>query len=332
MVKIAILGSGSFGTSLSIIFNEYGNQVVLWSHNTSHIDSMKLEKENKRFLPGIKISNNIKLTSDINLIKDSDIIILAVPSVAIIDIVKFIKPIVDKNSIIVNVSKGLSMEKGELLSDIIQEYLSNPVVILSGPSHAEELAKGIPTTMVACSKNLSDAIYIQDKLMNKTLRIYVNDDIIGTQVGSALKNIIALACGICDGMGLGDNSRAALMTRGLAEISRLGIAMGAKKETFSGLTGLGDLIVTCTSLHSRNRRAGILIGKGVSVEDAINQIDMVVEGYSCTKDAFFLAKKYNVTMPIVEILYYVLYGNGNLKEVVDKLMDRPKRHEYEQII
>ncbi|MEG2597138.1 MAG: NAD(P)H-dependent glycerol-3-phosphate dehydrogenase, partial [Oscillospiraceae bacterium] len=237
-----------------------------------------------------------------------------------------------KDTVVASVAKGLENGTHKRLSEVIEEEIPHhPIVILSGPSHAEEIARGVPTTIVAASKCRNSAEYIQDTLSNKTLRIYVSDDVIGVGLGGALKNIIAVCAGICDGLELGDNAKAALMTRGLAEIARLGVAMGADRETFSGLAGIGDLIVTCTSMHSRNRRTGILIGQGLSPDEAVERVGMTVEGCIATQSAHELAKEKGVSMPIVEQLYDVLYGHKDIKQVISNLMERPKRHENEKI-
>ena len=264
---------------------------------------------------------------------NSIIIVLAVPSQAIRSVCNQIKPFIKDEQIIVDVAKGLEKGTGLRLSEVVEEELpNNPYVTLSGPSHAEEVARDIPTTVVVASTNLEVARRVQDIFMGPKFRVYTNPDIVGVELGGALKNIIAFGAGICDGLGLGDNSKAALMTRGIREISRLGVAMGADASTFSGLSGIGDLIVTCTSMHSRNRRAGILIGQGKSLEETLEEVKMVVEGITATEVAYEVSKKLNVDMPITSAIYYILHSNLNPNEVVIDLMMRNKTHEMEEIV
>lgn len=332
MANIFILGSGGFGTALAVMAHKYGQQVTLWSAFQEEIDDIRFHGENKKKLPGVAVDLSIDLTSDITGAQKADIAIIAVPSFAIRSVAKQLADVISPQTIVVNVGKGLEADTLKRFSEVIAEELpKNAVVVLSGPSHAEEIARGVPTTIVASSKCRKSAEYIQEHLGNETLRIYVNDDIIGVELGGALKNIIALCAGICDGMSLGDNAKAALMTRGLAEIARLGTAMGAKSETFAGLAGVGDLIVTCTSMHSRNRRAGILIGQGLTAEEAADRVGMVVEGINATKAAYQLAKKMQIEMPIVEQLYAVLFENADIRQALKKLMGRPQRHENESV-
>jgi len=332
MANIFVLGSGGFGTALAVMAHKYGQKVTLWSAFQEEIDEIRFYGENKKKLPGVAVGIAIELTTDISLVKDADIAILAVPSFAVRAVAKQLAANITPKTVVVNVAKGLEADTLKCFSDVIEEELPyNPVVVLSGPSHAEEIARGVPTTVVASSKDRASAEYIQEILGNETLRIYVNDDITGVELGGALKNIIALCAGICDGMGLGDNAKAALMTRGLAEIGRLGVAMGAKHETFAGLTGVGDLIVTCTSMHSRNRRAGILIGQGLSAEEAADRVGMVVEGIHAAKAAYQLAKKMKVEMPIVEQLYQVICEGQDVRLALKNLMGRAQRHEDEKV-
>ena len=330
MANIFILGSGGFGTALAVMAHKYGQKVTLWSAFQEEIDEIRFHGENKKKLPGVAVDLSIDLTSDITGVKEADIAIIAVPSFAIRSVAGQLKNVIAPQTIVVNVGKGLEADSLKRFSEVIAEELpKNAVVVLSGPSHAEEIARGVPTTIVASSKCRKSAEYIQEHLGNETLRIYVNDDTIGVELGGALKNIIALCAGICDGMSLGDNAKAALMTRGLAEIARLGTAMGAKEETFAGLAGVGDLIVTCTSMHSRNRRAGILIGQGLTAEEAADRVGMVVEGINATKAAYLLARKMEIEMPIVEQLHAVLCEGADIRQALKKLMSRPQRHENE---
>ncbi len=331
-MKIVILGSGGFGTSLAVMLHRCGYEVSLWSAFSQEIGQIRKYGENRKLLPGIPVDSSIDLTDDISAVSEADLLIFAVPSFALRETAQKAKAHLSKDTVLVNVGKGFEETSQKRLSVVLEEeFPENKIVILSGPSHAEEIARGIPTTIVAASKCRESAEFVQDVLMNSNLRIYVNDDVVGVELGGALKNIIAVCAGICDGMDLGDNSKAALMTRGIAEISRLGVAMGAKVETFAGLTGMGDLIVTCTSMHSRNRRAGIYIGQGLSAKDAIERVGMTVEGCMACNSAYRLAQKYGVDMPIVTELYQVLHEEKSIKDVVLDLMERPKRHENEDI-
>jgi glycerol-3-phosphate dehydrogenase (NAD(P)+) len=329
MAKIVILGSGGFGLSLAIMAERYGHDVTVWSKFQKEIDDIRTHGEHIQKLPGAPVSERIKLTSDISCISGCDVLIFGIPSSFIRSVAKEAKPYIDSKMIIVNTGKGLEEGSLKLLSQVLEEELeSENIVVLSGPSHAEEVARGIPTTIVAASENKKASAYVQETLGNGSLRIYLNDDVVGCEIGGALKNIIALCAGICDGLGYGDNTKAALMTRGIHEIACLGVAMGAKLHTFSGLTGIGDLIVTCTSMHSRNRRAGILIGQGISPEAAVEKVG-TVEGYHCCKTAYMLAQRLGVEMPITNQLYSVLFENGDVKKSLDELMGRPQKYEEE---
>ncbi len=331
MASISILGAGGFGISLAVMAQNEGHDVTLWTKFENEASLLREKRTNERLLPSVVIPDGVKITSDISETKDADLVIMAVPSFAVRETATRLKGIVPESTVVANVGKGLEDGSLKRLSQVIAEEIPNPIVVISGPSHAEEVSRGVPTTVVAASANRKSAELVQDILMNSTLRIYTNDDIVGVELGGALKNVIALCAGIADGLGLGDNSKAALMTRGITEIARLGVAMGAKTETFAGLSGIGDLIVTCTSMHSRNRRAGILIGQGVSAQDAVKQIGMTVEGYMCAKSAYELAKRARVDMPIIEEAYNVLYCGKDPKDGLRDLMDRPKRHESEVI-
>ena len=331
MSKITVLGSGGFGMSLAIMADKFGHEVTVWSAFADEIERIRQDKEHKKLLPGVPVKESINLITDISKIGESDIVIFAIPSTFVRKIAKLAAPYIPANSVILNTGKGLEDGTFKRLSVVLEEEIpNNPIVVLSGPSHAEEVAIGMPTTIVASSKDMSKANYIQEQLSNSTLRIYANDDVVGCELGGALKNIIALCAGICDGMGYGDNTKAALMTRGITEIARLGVALGGRMDTFAGLTGIGDLIVTCTSMHSRNRRAGILIGQGINPQKAVEQIG-TVEGYTCSKVAWELCKHTNVDMPITEQLYEILFCNKNVKDALTDLMKRPKKHESESI-
>lgn len=332
MAKFTILGSGGFGISLAIMLDRLGHDVTVWSAFEKEIDEIIKDGEHKAKLPGVKIPKTINFNANISCISGSNVVLLGIPSPYVRDVVKKAATYVTSEMIIVNTSKGLENGTHKLISDVIREEIpTSPIVILSGPSHAEEVAMGVPTTVVAASDNNEAAVYIQDIMSSNVFRIYINSDVVGCEIGGALKNIIAVCAGICDGLNYGDNTKAALMTRGITEIGRLGVAMGASSTTFSGLTGIGDLIVTCTSMHSRNRRAGILIGQGVSPQEAVKIVG-TVEGYNCCKVALELAQKVGVSMPITEHLNEVLFNNGNVKEALGKLMSRPKKSEAEQFI
>lgn len=332
MAKITILGSGGFGISLAVMLDKLGHDITVWSAFKEELETIKRDGEHRAKLPGVKIPESIKFNSDISCITGGDVVLLGIPSPYVRDVSKKAAPYITKKMIVVNTSKGLENGSLKLISDVIREEIpESPIVILSGPSHAEEVALGIPTTVVAASEDLNAAEYIQEIMSSNVFRIYINSDVIGCEIGGALKNIIALCAGICDGMNYGDNTKAALMTRGITEIARLGAAMGAEVSTFAGLTGIGDLIVTCTSMHSRNRRAGILIGQGVSPQEAVKLVG-TVEGYNCCKIALELAQKVGVSMPITEQLSKVLFDDGNVKEAIGKLMSRPSKCEKESVM
>ena len=304
-----------------------GHDVTVWSKFQSEIDDIRTHGEHTQKLPGVPISESIAMTSDISCIKGCDLLIFGIPSTFVRDVAKLAAPFIDDNMVIVNTGKGLEEDSLKTLSEVIcEEIKTDKLVVLSGPSHAEEAARCNPTTIAASSHNMKAAEYVQKELGNSSLRIYLNRDVIGCEIGGALKNIIALCVGICDGMGYGDNTKAALMTRGIHEIARLGRAVGANILTFSGLTGIGDLIVTCTSMHSRNRRAGILIGQGVSPEEAVKRVG-TVEGYFCCKAAYDLSRKLGVEMPITEQLNEILFHGGDVREALTKLMNRPQVYE-----
>lgn len=333
MKKMCVLGAGSWGTALALVLAQNGHYVKMWTLNKEQCEYINYNRENKTYLPGVHIHQNIVVTTDQEeAIKDSEIVVLAVPSQVIRSVCKQIKPYIMDEQILVDVAKGLESHTGLRLSDVVKEELpNNKYVVLSGPSHAEEVSKNIPTTVVVASEEIEVAEKIQDLFMNSTFRVYTNPDLVGVELGGALKNIIAFGAGICDGLGYGDNAKAALMTRGIREIARLGVAMGAKHSTFSGLSGIGDLIVTCTSMHSRNRRAGILIGQGKGLEETLEEVSMVVEGITATKVAQEVGAKLDVDMPITNAIYAVLYEGANPNEVVVELMMRDKVHEMEEL-
>lgn len=332
-MKISIIGSGSWGTALATVLSENGHNVVLWSFKKKEAEDIIKYGENREFLPGIELSDKIFVTYNKEDVKNSDVVVFASPSKFVRSIAESFKDILQGNEIIVNVAKGLEDNSLLRLSQVIKEvYPDSKVCVLSGPSHAEEVAKKIATTVVVASEDIKIAEMLQDIFMNVYFRVYTNTDITGVELGGALKNLIALAAGISDGMGYGDNTKAALMTRGIFEISKLGRAMGAKAETFGGLTGIGDLIVTCTSMHSRNRRAGILLGQGKSLQEALDEVHMVVEGVNTAKAAYDLSVKYNVDMPITREIYEVLFNNKDVKIAVNHLMTRDKKKEEQLFI
>lgn len=326
MSDITILGAGGWGLGIAILLNNNGHKVTMWSALENEIEMLKKDRENKNSLPGIKISENINLNSNLEqAVKDKDMIIMAVASSYTRQTAAKLKGLVKENQLIVNVAKGVEENTLYTLTEVIKDELPNAdVAVLSGPSHAEEVGRGMPTTCVAGADTKETAEYIQNVFMSNCFRVYISSDVLGIELGGALKNVIALAAGIADGLGYGDNTKAALITRGINEIGRLGVAMGGKTETFAGLTGIGDLIVTCASMHSRNRRAGILIGKGYTMEEAMNEVHMVVEGVYSAKAALALGKKYNVQLPIIEKVNEILFEGLDAGEAVSDLMLRNK--------
>jgi glycerol-3-phosphate dehydrogenase (NAD(P)+) len=330
--KIAVIGAGSMGTAVSILLGKNGHSVKMWSIFKDEVDMINTLREQKDKLPGAKVPENVVCTCDLEeAVKDSQLVVIVIPSQTIRQNAKEISKYINQSKMIACFSKGLEAETGLRLSEVIgQEIPGAQVIALSGPCHAEELSTDIPSAYVAASESREAAEFAQDIFMSPNFRVYTSEDIIGVELGGALKNVIALCAGISDGLGFGDNTKAALMTRGLAEITRLGVAMGANPHTFSGLAGVGDLIVTCTSMHSRNRRAGILIGQGRNAKQAMEEIRMVVEGITTAKAAYELAKKVNVSMPITTEAYKVLFEDKNAKQAVVDLMMRDKKHEIEE--
>lgn len=328
-MKIAVIGSGSWGCAASILLATKGYDVYLWSWQQEETDRLAKDRENKLVLPGKKFPDNITCSHDMELcVKDADLIVTVAPSPATRTTAKQLAPFVKEGQVLVNLSKGL--EDGTLLrlSQVYKEEIPQATIaIMSGPSHAEEVSEFMPTTNVVAADDIEVAKYIQNIFMTDFFRVYTGTDIVGTELGGALKNVIALCAGICDGVGYGDNSRAALITRGLAEITRLGVKMGAKPETFAGLSGVGDLIVTCTSMHSRNHRAGILLGKGYSLKETLDEVQMVVEGVNTIGAAYNLSKKYDVSMPITSESYKILFEGKDPKHAVIDLMTRSKTAE-----
>lgn len=334
--KVAVIGAGSWGTALAMVLADNGHEVKLWSHNEFQVEEINQFHTNKKYLPEIILPELIVgYASLLDALVGVDKIILAVPTKAIREVLGKIRAVQKTPLTIVHVSKGIEPDTLLRISEVINQEmpknLLNDIVVLSGPSHAEEVSLRHPTTVAVTSDNMVAAEKIQDLFINQSFRVYTNPDVIGVEIGGALKNIIALAAGITDGLGYGDNAKAALITRGLAEIARLGTKMGANPLTFSGLTGIGDLIVTCTSIHSRNWRAGNMLGKGHTLDEVLSSMGMVVEGVRTTKAAFQLADKYEVSMPITTALYHVLFSGVNPKDAVDRLMARGKTNEMDDL-
>lgn len=332
-MNLTLCGGGSWGTAIARLLSNKGHKVNFYIRNKEVIEDIKKNKENSKYLPGAKFENEINLTNDLeSVLNGIDAFIIGVPTSSIREILNKIKNKISKDTIIVNLSKGIEVESLDRISEISKEILiDNPFVALSGPSHAEEVGKDIPTTLVASSENLEVAQLIQKEFSTPIFRIYTNPDLVGVEMGGALKNIIALAAGMNDGLGYGDNTKAALMTRGIYEMSKLGISLGANPHTFNGLSGIGDLIVTCTSMHSRNRRAGILIGEGKSMDEACKEVGQVVEGVKTVKSAYKLSQIKGIEMPITKALYRVLYEGYDPNKAVYELMTRKNKDEIEQI-
>lgn len=329
MAKVSVIGAGSWGTAISKLLSTNGHEVTVWSIMEDEIQMLKTEHEHKSKLPGVVLPETIEFTTDLEgSVKGRDLLVLAVPSPFTRSTAHKMAPYVEDGQIIVNVAKGIEESTLMILTDIIkQEIPKCNAAVLSGPSHAEEVGREIPTTVVAGAKDQKTAEYIQNIFMNQVFRVYTSPDMLGIELGGALKNVIALAAGAADGLGCGDNTKAALITRGIAEMSRLGVAMGGRIETFNGLTGIGDLIVTCASVHSRNRKAGYLMGQGKTMQEAMDEVKMVVEGVYSAKAAIILAKKYDVSMPIVEEVNKVLFEDKPAKEALSDLMLRDKKTE-----
>ena len=328
MSKVGFIGGGSFGTALGILLANKGNEVSIYDKDQSVVDDININRKNDRYIKDLDIPLNLTAYNNLDdAIEGIDYLVLAVPSHIIRIVARSLKGKLNANVPIVSIAKGIEEGTDIRLSEVTNEELPNKVVVLSGPSHAEEVALKIPTTLVVTSKDMECAKEIQDLFMTSYFRVYTNDDIVGVEIGGAVKNIIALAAGVIDGIGYGDNTKAALMTRGMKEISRIGVALGGKEDTFYGLTGMGDLIVTCTSMHSRNRRAGILIGKGKTLDSALKEVGMVVEGVKACKAFYELKEKMNISMPITDSLYKVLFQGKSAEEGVKELMERDKKNE-----
>lgn len=328
-MKITVVGSGGWGTALAIHLCKNGHEVTLWSHNPEKAASMTSTRVNP-MLPGAILPPELVCSGDPASVRGRDMVVLASPSFPFRGVCQTIAPHLDRQSLLVSVTKGIEPETLLRMSQVAGEVTGHTVAVLSGPSHAEEVARGIPTGCVAACGDKAAAELVQDAFMSDRFRVYVNPDVVGVELGGALKNVIALCAGISDGLGFGDNTKAMLMTRGLTETARLGLALGARRETFTGLAGVGDLIVTCTSMHSRNHRAGILIGQGVEPQEAVKQIGAVVEGFYAAKTALELAHKHGVEMPITEAAYAVLYEGMAPAEAMRQLMARDRKQETEE--
>ena len=330
-MKITVLGSGGWGTALSLLLLDNGNDVTLWSFLEKEAEVLRATRENP-MLKGVVLPEALKITTSMDVLADSELVVMATPSFAVRETARKAAPLLRQDAVVVSVAKGIEKDTALCLTQIIEEELKGKgrVVALSGPSHAEEVGRRVPTGCVAASTDMAAAELVQDVFMSPRFRVYTNSDVLGVELGAALKNVLALCCGVSDGMGLGDNTKALLMTRGMTEMARLGVALGGRKETFAGLSGMGDLIVTCTSMHSRNRRCGILVGQGKSVEEAMKEVGATVEGYYAALSAHQLAEKAGVEMPICECAYRVLYEGQSVREVVGALMSRNKKREVDE--
>ncbi|MEO2238511.1 NAD(P)H-dependent glycerol-3-phosphate dehydrogenase [Dorea sp. YH-dor226] len=330
MANVGIMGAGSWGTALALLLHKNNHQVTVWSISEDEVRMLSEKREHTSKLPGVKLPEDMEFTSDMEAaIQGKDFIVLAVPSPYTRSTARNMKPYVADGQIIVDVAKGIEEDTLMTLSQQIKEEIPHAdVAVLSGPSHAEEVGRGLPTTVCIGATTEKTAKYLQEMFMNEVFRVYISPDMLGMELGGSLKNVIALAAGIADGMGYGDNTKAALITRGIAEIARLGVKMGGAIETFSGLTGIGDLIVTCASVHSRNRKAGYLMGQGKSMQEAMDEVQMVVEGVYSAKAAAKLGKKYGVAMPIIDKVNEILFEGKDPKEAVNELMLRDSKAEH----
>ncbi len=331
-MNITVLGSGGWGTALAVMLCENGHDVTLWSFLQSECDEINRSREHKQFLPGVRLPDNLTVTTDLAC-ANCNFVINATPSFGLVSTLTKAEKYIPMGATVVNVSKGILLTDSgyRCMSAVIEDLLpGRHIVAVTGPSHAEEVGRRVPTAILAASKSKESAELVQEVMMNERFRVYTTPDVVGAELGGALKNVIALAAGILDGLGLGDNSKAALMTRGLTEMARLGVAMGGNSTTFAGLSGVGDLIVTCTSMHSRNRRAGILIGQGCTADEAIEKVGATVEGYYAAKAAHEWSQKAGVEMPITDAVYNVLYHGADPAEGIKTLMCRGKKHETEE--
>ena len=327
-MKVSVVGSGAWGTALAIRLHKNGHDVTMWTFETNLIEEMETTRRNPR-LPGAVLPEGLKISGDYGCVRGSELVVIASPSFPMRSVCRGVAPYIDEMAVVASVTKGIEEGTCKRMSQIVAEETGKKVVVLTGPSHAEEVSQDIPTGLLAACEDQALAEFVQDAFMSEQLRVYTSADPVGAELGAALKNVIALCAGICDGLGHGDNTKAMLMTRGLTELARLGVAMGANKDTFTGLSGVGDLIVTCTSMHSRNRRAGILIGQGKGVQEAMKEVGAVVEGYYAAKSAWALAQKMDVEMPITEAAYKVLYEGMSAKDMTQELLMRRKKAESE---
>ncbi len=327
-MKAAVIGSGAWGTALAIRLCKNGHDVTMWTFETNLIEEMVATRRNPR-LPGAQLPESLKISGDYACARGCKLVVIASPSFPMRSVCRGVAPFIDEDAVVVSVTKGIEDGTCARMSEIVAQETGKRIVVLTGPSHAEEVALDMPTGCLAACEDQALAEFVQDAFMSEYFRIYTSPDPVGAELGAALKNVIALCAGVCDGLGCGDNTKAMLMTRGLTEIARLGVAMGAHKDTFAGLAGVGDLIVTCTSMHSRNRRAGILIGQGKDVQTAMKEVGAVVEGYYAAKSAWALAQKMGVEMPITEAAYKVLYEGLDAKTMTHELLTRRKKAESE---
>ena len=327
-MKAVVVGSGAWGTALAIRLCKNGHDVTMWTFEKDLIPEMEATRRNPR-LPVAVLPDNLKISGDYACVSGCKLVVMASPSFPARSVGKGVAPYIDKDAVVVSVTKGLEAGTHKRMSEVVAETTGHEVVALTGPSHAEEVSIDVPTALVSACENQEMAELVQDAFMADCLRVYTSSDPVGAELGAALKNVIALCAGITDGLGCGDNTKAMLMTRGLTETARLGVSLGAKKETFAGLAGVGDLIVTCTSMHSRNRRAGILIGQGKDAQTAMKEVGAVVEGYYAAKSAYELGQRQGIDMPITEAAYKVLYENADVVKTFSKLMSRAKKAESE---
>ena len=330
-MKITVLGSGGWGTALALLLTDNGHDVTLWSHSARRSALLEQARENPR-LPGVPLPEALHLSAALDSLRESGAVVMATPSFAVRETARMAAPLLREDAVVVSAAKGVERDTALCMTQVIEEELGGKgrVAALSGPSHAEEVGRRAPTGCVAASRDMAAAELVQDVFMSPRFRVYTNSDVLGVELGAALKNVLALCCGVSDGMGLGDNTKALLMTRGMTEMARLGVALGGRKETFAGLSGMGDLIVTCTSMHSRNRRCGILIGEGKSAQEAMEQVGAVVEGYFAALSACQLSDKLGVEMPICQCAYDVLYRGESAGHALEHLMTRHRRHEVDE--
>ena len=327
-MEITVLGSGGWGTALSVLLLAHGHRVTLWSFHQAEAETLRRERENP-LLKGVALPEELAVANDFASVPGSDLVVFATPSFAVRQTARNVAPYLRRDALLVSVTKGIEAETGLRMTEIIRQEVGDgcKVVALSGPSHAEEVGRGLPTTIVAGAEDRETALYVQNVFMSPVFRVYTSPDVLGIELGGSLKNVIALAAGTADGLGYGDNTKAALITRGIAEITRLGIAMGAQANTFYGLSGIGDLIVTCASVHSRNRKAGYLIGKGYTMEEAMDEVKMIVEGVHSARAGLELSEKYGIETPIIRAVGDVLFEGKAPRMAVDELMQRVKKDE-----